>query len=128
MAILIIEDEFLVAEEIRFHLVRAGFSEIEHAATERDALAAIAGRQWDAAVLDANLDGTGVERIVEALQMRSIRFAIVTGYGRQGLPKTMTESVPVITKPFKPGTLTDTLARLCARGPAEHPEGGNGNT
>ena len=114
MAILIIEDEFLVAAEIRLHLERAGFRDVEDVATERDAFAAIAARQWDAALLDANLDGVGVERIVAALQAKSIPFAIVTGYGPEGLPKSIADDVPVISKPFRPGTLTDTAARLCA--------------
>jgi CheY-like chemotaxis protein len=108
MSILVIEDEFLVAAEIRFHLDRGGFREVEHAATERDALAAIAACDWQAAVVDANLDGVGIERIAEALQEKSIPFIIVTGYGRKGLPRAFA-NVPVIDKPFRPGTLIDTL-------------------
>jgi DNA-binding response OmpR family regulator len=114
MAILIIEDEFLVAAEIRLHLERGGFRDVEEAVTERDALTAIDARQWDAALLDANLDGVGVERIMEALGAKSIPFAIVTGYGRAGLPNAIADDVPVIGKPFRPGTLIDTVARLCA--------------
>jgi CheY-like chemotaxis protein len=118
MSILMIEDEFLVAAEIRFHLNGGGFHEVEHAATERDALAAIAARDWEAAVVDANLDGVGVERIADALQKKGIPFVIVTGYGRKGLPQAIAD-VPVIDKPFRPGTLLDTLTRLCA--PGRHP-------
>src|SRR3954470_10602828 len=98
MAILVIEDEFLIAEEIRFHLKSGGFREVEHAATETNALAAIAGGDWDGAIVDANLDGQGVERIAAALQAKGIGFVIVTGYGRQGLPVAVAD-VPVIAKP-----------------------------
>jgi len=113
MAILVIEDEFLIAEEIRFHLKSGGFLEVEHAATETNALAAIAGGDWDGAIVDANLDGQGVERIAAALQAKGIGFVIVTGYGRQGLPAAVAD-VPVIAKPFRPSTLIDALTQ-CVR-------------
>jgi DNA-binding response OmpR family regulator len=115
MAILIIEDEFLVAAEIRFHLQRGGFGELEHAATERDALAAIGARDWDAAVLDANLNGRGIDRIAAALSEKSIPFVIVTGYGRKGLPEAVAD-IPVIEKPFPPRVLLETVAGLCTQG------------
>ena len=117
MAILMIEDEFLVAAEIRFHLARAGFVEVEHAATERDALTAIGARDWDAAVVDANLNGRGIDAIASALSEKRVPFVIVTGYGRQALPRSVS-SVPVVDKPFHPQTLVDTVTRLCSHGSA----------
>jgi len=113
MAILIIEDEFLVAAEIRFHLQRGGLIEVEHAATEGDALAAIDTHDWAAAVLDANLNGRGIERIAAALSEKHIPFVIVTGYGQRSLPQTMA-GVPVIDKPFRPENLVNVVTRLCA--------------
>jgi DNA-binding response OmpR family regulator len=112
MAILIIEDEFLVAVDIRFHLQRAGFGEVEHAATEAAALAAIALRDWTAAVVDANLNGKGIDAIAVALKDKDVPFVIVTGYGRNGLPGIIAD-VPVIEKPFKPETLLQAVTRLC---------------
>lgn len=114
MPILMIEDEFLVAAEIEFHLKRGGFTELQHAATEGDALAAIANRHWDAAVVDANLNGRGIERIAAALQEKHVPFVIVTGYGRNGLPPTVAD-VLVLNKPFHPQTLVNTVAQLCTR-------------
>ena len=115
MAILMIEDEFLVAAEIRFHLERGGFGEVEHVATERDALAAIAARKWDAAVVDANLNGRGIDGIAAALAGKSIPFVIVTGYGRKALPEAVAD-VPVIEKPFHPEALVNTVAGLFTKG------------
>lgn len=115
MAILMIEDEFLVAAEIRFHLESGGFADVEYAATERDALASIAGGDWEAAVVDANLNGRGIDRVAAALTARRIPFVIVTGYGRQGLPEAVA-NVPVIEKPFQPKALVDAVARLCGPG------------
>jgi DNA-binding NtrC family response regulator len=126
MSILVVEDEFLVAAEIQFHLDRGGFREVEHAATEGDALAAIAARDWQGAIIDANLNGVGVERIVEALQEKSIPFIIVTGYGRKGLPQAFAD-VPVIDKPFRTGTLLDTLRDRMRQGLLK-PENNHDNT
>lgn len=114
MAILLIEDEFLVAAEIRFHLERGGFLELEHAATEQEALAAIAAREWDAAVVDANLNGCGMDGIATALRAKSVPFVIVTGYGRDGLSDVPSD-VPVLDKPFHPETLVETVARLSGK-------------
>ena len=115
MTILVIEDEFLVAAEIRFHLERGNLGEIEHAATEREAMAAIAARHWDAAVVDANLNGNGIHGIAAALWSKSIPFVIVTGYGRKGLSLPL-DDIQVIDKPFDPQTLVEAVARLCTQG------------
>ena len=114
MAILMVEDEFLVAAEIRFHLERGGLGEVEHVSTEQDALAAIGAREWEAAVVDANLNGRRMDGISAALLEKRIPFVIVTGYARDGLSQAVT-GVPVINKPFHPKTLVDTVARLCAK-------------
>jgi DNA-binding response OmpR family regulator len=113
MAILMIEDEFLVAEEIRFHLEQAGFTGVQHAATEVGALGAIGSGDWHAAVVDANLNGCGIDRIASALFARRIPFLILTGYGREGLPQSVA-GITVLNKPFLPQTLVDTVGRLCA--------------
>lgn len=114
MAILMIEDEYLVAAEIRFHLERAGFFDVQNAATEADALAAIHERQWDAAIVDANLNGRGIDNIASALSAKAIPFMIVTGYGIDGIPDSVA-GVPVLEKPFRPQRLVDELFRLCSR-------------
>jgi len=109
-----IEDEFLVALEIRFHLENAGFTGVQHAATEADALTAIDAQNWNAAVVDANLNGRGIDRIAAGLFAKRIPFVIVTGYGQEGLPASVT-GIKVIKKPFHPRNLVDTVAALFSR-------------
>ena len=111
--VLVIEDEFLVAAEIRFHLQCAGFDDVGHAATEADALTAIDARDWSAAIVDANLNGRGIDSIASTLLSKRIPFFIVTGYGEEALPKSVA-GVAVINKPFRPETLVDTVTRLCS--------------
>jgi CheY-like chemotaxis protein len=114
MKILVIEDEYLVAEEIRHCLLRGGFGESVHAATEGDALKSIFETGWDAAVLDGNLNGRSVDSIAEALLERRIPFVIVTGYDRRSLPERVRDMV-VIEKPFRWKTLMDAVSNLVAR-------------
>jgi DNA-binding response OmpR family regulator len=114
MKILMIEDEYLVAAEIRLCLTRAGFSEIEHAATEDEALKHISDNRWDAAVVDANLDGRRIDAVADALFERGIPFVIVTGYDRRNLPERL-GSVAVVEKPFRSKTLVDAMSRLFPR-------------
>jgi DNA-binding response OmpR family regulator len=114
MKILMIEDEYLVAEEIRLCLEDAGFSGVEHAATEDDALKHISDAGWDAAVVDANLDGRSIEAVADALFERGIPFVIVTGYARESLPERL-GGITVVEKPFRPKTLVDAVSSLFPR-------------
>lgn len=106
-----IEDEFLVATEIQYHLQRGGFTDVAHVATEKDALAAIADRNWDAAVVDANLNGRGIGTIAAALLQKNVPFVIVTGYARESLPASVAH-VAVIYKPFHSKNLLDAVKGL----------------
>ena len=115
MKILIIEDEYLVAEEIRWCLKGAGFSGIEQAATEDEALKQIFDTRWDAVVADANLDGRKIDTVADALFDRGIPFVIVTGYSRKSLPERL-GSVTVIEKPFRSKTLVEAVSNLFPTG------------
>lgn len=110
--ILVIEDEFLVALEIQSELSQAGFADIEHAATEREALQRLKERHWDAVVADTNLNGRGMGQVVAALNERHIPFVIVTGYSRESLPPEVAH-VPLIDKPFSGPHLVQTVISLC---------------
>jgi CheY-like chemotaxis protein len=114
MRILMIEDEYLVAEEIRSCLNTGGFSQVEHAATESEALKHISDAGWDAAVVDANLDGRSIDAVADALFERGIPFIVVTGYARKNLPERL-GSVTVVDKPFRSKTLVDAVSSLFPR-------------
>lgn len=79
--ILVVEDEVLVAMELREGLTRGGWSVLGPAPTADEALALLAGdRQPDAAVLDINLAGKLVFPLAELLRARRIPFVFCTGY------------------------------------------------
>lgn len=96
---LVIEDEPLIALDIKDTLMKAGAAAAHSAGTEGEALGLIAKSAFDAALLDANLHGEPVDAIAVALVRGNIPFVFVTGYGRAGLPEAF-QHVPVVPKPF----------------------------
>lgn len=112
---LIVEDEPLVAIEIENILQDEG-ANVKIAGSVAAALQNIAQSQFDAALLDGNLQGSPVDEIAAALTRAQIPFAFVSGYGKQNLPSSFA-SVTVVTKPFLPSELLRaTLGLLPARG------------
>ena len=112
--VLIIEDEAVIAIEIESALSAAGYTTVGLACTEKQALTKIAGEPWEAAVVDANLHGCGIQQIVVALHERNIPYLLVTGYGRENLPPSVSDA-PLIEKPFDPIRLTRAVTGLLDR-------------
>ncbi|HEY3740546.1 MAG TPA: response regulator [Bryobacteraceae bacterium] len=109
--LLVIEDEGAIAIDIESALTVAGYTNIALAATEKHALARIEGEAWDAVIADANLNGKGIQHIVEALDRKRIPFVIVTGYERENLPEIL-RSAPLIAKPFTGPKLLQIISEL----------------
>jgi CheY-like chemotaxis protein len=109
--ILVVEDEFLIALDIAGVLEQAGFEIIGPHGTVPDALAAIARGMVHGALLDANLAGEPVGTIADALTVRRIPFAFVSGYGRDHLPA-QHRAAPLIKKPFMGKDLLAVVARF----------------
>ncbi len=111
----VIEDEPLVSMDIAATLVDAGCTVVGPALTSTSALELIERGQFDAALLDANLDGEPVDALAAALTRRNIPFAFVTGFQRDALPTSFREAV-VVAKPFSSEELLSTVGRLLAEG------------
>lgn len=109
--ILIVEDDFLLALEIREVVEAAGFQVI---GPHRRLTAA-----WDvarsadvaAAFLDIRIEGGTVFPVAEVLQKRGIPFAFVTANPDLITPK-IYPGAPVINKPFAAAELQGTLQKL----------------
>ena len=87
LSVLVVEDEFLVADELGRELESHGARVVGPVATVADALAAVADEApLDAAVLDVNLGGTPVFPVADALVARGVPFVFLTGYDRWALP------------------------------------------
>lgn len=86
--ILIVEDEFLIADEMAEAFERQGARILGPAATVKDALTLIEEPDdLDAAVLDINLRGEMVFPVAEALGEKGIPYVFATGYDSSVLPE-----------------------------------------
>ena len=85
--VLVVEDDFLLAEDLRFELEAEGAEVLGPAPSVPRALAILSqAPPPDAAVLDMNLGGQMVSPVADALLDRGVRFVFVTGYSRSVLP------------------------------------------
>jgi DNA-binding response OmpR family regulator len=112
-AILIVEDEWLIADMIDQALGDAGYRTIGPAASVDDALALIASERCDAALLDVNLGFEKSYPVVDRLIALHIPHLLLTGYSRSDLPERYRES-RIVDKPLAPRTLIAALSALLA--------------
>lgn len=111
---LVVEDEPLVALDLSAGLQEAGAEVTASTGSASKALEIIESQPLDAALLDGNLDGRPVDDIAAALTRRRVRFAFVTGYGRESLPQAF-RAVSLLAKPFSQAQLLDVATQLVER-------------
>jgi len=117
--ILVVEDEPLVAIDIRACLASAGCEVLGPAGTIAEAKALIEHANFDAAYLDLNLAGDSSEELAQTLTRKNIPFAFLTGYQRAALPAAFRDCV-MLAKPFgREQLIAVTEALLYLAGPAE---------
>lgn len=117
--ILIVEDEFLIALEMRATLGDAGYETVGPARTVQEALTLIDSLKPNAAFIDCNLNGEYATSVALALTARQVPFAVVTGYGRDSLPPAFSDGL-IAGKPLTPARLLE-LARKLLPDPAPDP-------
>ena len=109
-AVLIVEDEWLIAKVLKETLEGAGFEVRGPAPRVSDALDLIAENGLDAAILDVSLRGESSFPVARALAKRSIPFAFMTGYVNADFLEEF-KNRPILSKPFEEGKLVS-----CVRG------------
>lgn len=113
--VLLIEDEYLIADDLRHLLSKAGAQVVGPCATLEKATAAVDEGAFDCAILDINLKGKSALPLAERLLAERRSFAIATGYGGNAIPDDL-KQVPRIEKPFDPPALLDLIRQLsCAK-------------
>ena len=117
--VLIVEDEYYIADDLRRMLEAAGASVIGPVSTLAKAHELIDRRGFDCAVIDLNLHGESAVSIADRLLESDTSFAIATGYGSEIVPERL-KHVPRIEKPFDPQQLVQVVAQLgCIRSAAD---------
>jgi CheY-like chemotaxis protein len=113
--ILLVEDEYLLAAEMRDELQDAGAIVVGPAAGLSKALTLIEATKWiDGAVLDVNLRGETAFPAAEILQDRRVPTLFVSGYDPKAIPERF-EHTPHCEKPVAVRRVIETLIRTMQR-------------
>lgn len=108
--ILIVEDEYLIAEDLAQEFARRGAQVLGPEPTVERALGVLrSARAIDAAVLDVNLKGQLSFPVADALKRRGVRFVFTTGY-KNLIPAYRYQGVPRLQKPMRSAAVADALA------------------
>jgi two-component sensor histidine kinase/DNA-binding response OmpR family regulator len=98
--LLLVEDEALTGMMMSDMLTELGFHVIGPFGRIADAMAAVRREDFQAAVLDVNLDGEMVYPVADVVVARGVPFVFVTGYGAECIDRRFAQ-VPVLQKPIE---------------------------
>jgi DNA-binding NtrC family response regulator len=110
--ILVIEDEYCIAEALRQLLLDHGAEVIGPLATLERAMEQVRRDGFEIAILDVNLRGTSAFPIADELKRQNIPFVFITGYSPSEIPERFCDTV-VWEKPFDENRLIRDSLRLC---------------
>ena len=99
LRLLLVEDESLIAMLAEDLIEMVGHEVVTTAATLEEARNACVVANFDAALLDVNLNGESSMPVATLLKARDIPFAFTTGYGAGGIAAEHSDR-PVLTKPY----------------------------
>ena len=117
LTVLLAEDEMLIAEDLRFELVRSGHHVVGPFPTTADALAAIQNEAPDVAVLDVRLLDGDVFPLAEQLRSRGTRIIFHSGHAKPAELIARFPEARVIVKPASGDAVIGAIRHLsCAGG------------
>jgi PAS domain S-box-containing protein len=124
--VLVVEDEALVAMQVKSDLENAGHIVVGPARTLAQGIELARSNELDFALLDLRLGDDLSTLVAEQLLSRSIPFAFSTGYEDRGiLPKHLQE-IPCLAKPYAIGGVCRMVDRMIGESRIFRPAGGNG--
>ena len=98
--ILVVEDEYLLAGDLRQTLESLGIEVVGPVATVAQALELLESEEApDGAMLDVNLQGDAVFPVLDLLRERAVPFVLTTGYDGWALPAAYADA-PRCVKPL----------------------------
>jgi DNA-binding response OmpR family regulator len=112
--VLVVEDEWLIANEVEQDLNEAGFSIVGPVGSVERALEAIEAGRIDAAVLDVRLQSEDSYPVAERLQERKIPFLFITGYASGEIADRYRRHA-CLQKPFSSRGLLEAVAGILDR-------------
>ena len=114
-SVLIVEDNFVVADALRFLIDGHGGSVRAVVPSLQRAFAALADAPVDIAVLDIDLNGTSVVPLAEHLRARGIPFVFLSGYCDEDLLPQHLRGRPRFDKPVEADRLVRAMLDLTRR-------------
>ena len=110
--ILVVEDEYMLADELQTELSDLGATVVGPAGTIEDAIHLIASDvRIDGAILDVNLRGESVFPAADALTARQVPFLFATGYDQSVMPSRFANTV-LCEKPINIRWITEAIDRI----------------
>lgn len=109
--ILVVEDELMIRMLLDGMLEDIGYTMTAEAGAIDEAVALARQADFDAAILDVNLNGQPITPVVEALIERGVPFVFATGYGARGVPEAYRNN-PTLQKPFQTEALEQALKAI----------------
>ena len=110
--ILIVEDNFLIAQDLRDVMREAGCAVCGTASTSAIALALLRDEMPDGVLLDVGLRDYA-SAVARELVSRGVPFVLITGYEREELPEAL-RGRPCLSKPYSRETLVSLVSRTFA--------------
>jgi CheY-like chemotaxis protein len=111
--LLVVEDEYLIRMLLEDMLADLGYDVAAAVGTIAEASELAASGDFNAAILDVNLDGQEIYPVAEILAKRGLPFVFVTGYGERSLSEPYRDR-PALQKPFQVEQLKIMLAEILA--------------
>jgi DNA-binding response OmpR family regulator len=96
--VLIVEDEWLIADQIAEALRDDGFGIVGPVGQVAAALDLLKTERINVALIDININGDRTFQLADALANASIPFAFLSGYSRADLPPNLRDR-PLLQKP-----------------------------
>jgi CheY-like chemotaxis protein len=112
--ILVVEDELMIRMLLDGMLEDLGYTMTAEAGAIDEAMALAKQADFDAAILDVNLNGQPITPVVEVLIERGLPFVFATGYGQRGVPEAYRTN-PTLQKPFQVEALEQALKAITAK-------------
>ncbi len=111
--LLVVEDEYLIRMLLEDMLAELGYDVAAAVGSMAEASELAAHGDFNAAILDVNLDGEEIYPVAEILAKRGLPFVFVTGYGEHNLPAPYRDR-PALQKPFQAKQLKAALDQILA--------------
>ena len=109
--VLIVEDEYFLADDLARGFGKEGISIVGPVPSVDRAMALVAQKQINLAVLDIALDGDKVYDVADALMAQEVPVLFVTGYDRDAIPDRYA-NVPICQKPVGADDVIKALRRI----------------